>query len=518
MSNGAAATARRRQQQQEAQEELQRRLQEKFSKHVRDFPINLEFPAKVSSSSSTTASDDKPIRTDTDLIQHRLLEAGVFGTGGSNDRQTVTEVTEAASNFISIMNRSGCYNSVQVKVCGGSSSAEEEEDEGKESLNIVLNEKKWYRLYIGGGLKHEGGLEALETESGSFPKVQFETSGSLLNLTGRLDTTSLQYAVDQTSSTTLSFSHERPLYTVLVENGPLQELLLTSRNNNGSQASIAFRAVLDTLDHEGTRSYKEYQRLLSLRIANTSNVSMPESVRRTTVMMERKFVHFFSFRRCMDYIVPLSHIHIHFVVFFIWPQVEGGYSGLNWSLNFRDLIPRRHASLPYAMDASPEIVSQSGPSLKHSLSYEYRTNGRDCDDRFNPTVGVDVHGKVEVAGPPGDVGFVRMQGGASWNVVPLPPDGTWALHGSIQAGILRSLAFGGLCGPASISDRFFVGGPMQLRGFVPAGIGPRAKTVSKRLVWMLDFANCVFYSFSERFFSFSLFMLNYIGRGLMPGR
>lgn len=135
------------------------------------------------------------------------------------------------------------------------------------------------------------------------------------------------------------------------------------------------------------------------------------------------------------------------------------------------------------MDASPEIVSQTGPSLKHSLSYEYRTNGRNCDDRFNPTHGVDVHGKIEVAGPPGNVGFVKMQGGASFNVR-LP--WTWALHGSVQAGMLRSLAFHGLCGPASISDRFFVGGPMQLRGFVPAGIGPRAKTVSKMvLVWVV---------------------------------
>lgn len=141
---------------------------------------------------------------------------------------------------------------------------------------------------------------------------------------------------------------------------------------------------------------------------------------------------------------------------------------------FRDLIPRRHATLPYAMDASPEIVSQAGPSVKHSLSYEYRTNGRLCDDWLNPTYGMDVHSKVEVAGPPGDVGFVKWQGGASLNV-PLPA--SWAFHGALQTGVLRSLPFGGLCGPPCVSDRFFLGGPMHFRGFVPAGIGPRAKTV-----------------------------------------
>lgn len=146
---------------------------------------------------------------------------------------------------------------------------------------------------------------------------------------------------------------------------------------------------------------------------------------------------------------------------------------MDWSLLFRDLIPRRHATLPYAMDASPEITSQSGPSLKHSIAYEYRTNGRVCDHWLNPTYGIDVHGKVEVAGPPGDVGFVKLQGGASLHV-PLP--GPWAFHGAFQAGILQSLSFGGLCGPAGVSDRFFLGGPMQFRGFVPAGIGPRAKT------------------------------------------
>ena len=260
MSNAAA----RRQQ---AQEELHQRLQEQFTGFVRDFPINLEFPARV------TSATDAPLRTDTGLIQHRLIEAGVF----ANNPQTIEEVTKTAVDFISILKRSGCYNSVQVKVGGSAGEGD------KEILNVVLNEKRWYRLYIGGGLKHE----SLETFGESaFPKVQFETSGGLLNLTGHLDTTSLQYAVDQTSSSTLTFVHERPLYSLLMANSPFHNLLLMSQN--GSQASITFRAVLDTLDHEWTRSYKEYQRLLSLRIASTSNVPTPESVR----MMTYKIAHY----------------------------------------------------------------------------------------------------------------------------------------------------------------------------------------------------------------------------------
>lgn len=426
MSN--SANARR----QQAQEALQRQMQARFAEHVAEFSIQTEFPADVSSAT------EAPLRTDKDLVQHRLLEAGIL----FDVPQTIGEITEASSDFIGSMERSQCFNAVQVMV---------DDDNGKEKLQVVLNEKKWYRLYIGGGLKHESFEHFGEA---SLPKVQFETSGGLLNLSGHLDTTSVNYAVDQTSATTLSFVHERPFYAIFRKDSPIYNEILSSAT--GSQSSIAFRAVLDTLDHEWTRSYKEYQRLLSLRISNPSHVVFPESV-----SMKKK-------------------LHFHFTdlytvyLLFLFQQAEGGYAGLNWSLLFRDIIPRRHATLPYAMDASPEIVAQAGPSLKHSLSYEYRTNGAFCDDWLNPTYGMDVHGKVEVAGPPGDVGFCKVQGGASLNV-PLPA--SWAFHSSFQTGVLQSLSFGGLCGPANVSDRFFLGGPMQFRGFVPAGVGPRAKTV-----------------------------------------
>ena len=132
---------------------------------------------------------------------------------------------------------------------------------------------------------------------------------------------------------------------------------------------------------------------------------------------------------------------------------------------------------PYELDASPEIVAQSGPSVKHSVQYEFRTNGSLCDDRFNPTAGLDLRTSLELAGPPGDVGFIKGEGGLAGHM-PLSDDGDGlSLHGSLQTGFLQALGFSGLCGPPTVSDRFFVGGPMQLRGFVPSGIGPRAKTV-----------------------------------------
>lgn len=292
-------------------------------------------------------------------------------------------------------------------------------------MRVVLNEKNWYKLYVGGGLKHDGIYQS--TGDTFLPKVQFETSGSLINLGGHLDMTNLSYAVDQTSETSLSLSHERPLYSLLKEDSDGYLALLSMEK--GSQFSFTARAALDTIDHEWTRSYKEYQRLLSVRIA-TASAKMPE-------------------------------------------MAEGGYAGLDWSFIFRDVVPRRHLKLPYHCDASPEIVEQSGPTTKHSLTWEYRTNGSDTDDRFNPTTGTDMHIKVEVAGPPGDVGFVKAEGGFAFHH---SLSNSLALHTSLSSGILHPVSFGDLCGPPTVSDKFYVGGPMQLRGFLPAGIGPRAKT------------------------------------------
>ena len=268
MNNNSTAAAARRQR---AQEQVQRQIQEKFSEHVRDFPINLDFPARVSSSTKKT------IRTNPELIQHRLLESGIlFG-----DVQSVGQVTEAVADFVSNMERSGCFNAVQVKI-GGMPRDDEtasfdppERHPNTETLEVLLNEKNWYRLYIGGGLKQEGLMR--DATDSLLPKVQFETTAGLLNLTGNLDKTSLQYTIDQTSASTLSFHHERPLFTFLPENGNLYSSLLTMRN--GSQISLGFRAMLDVVDYEWTRSYKEYQRLLGIRVSNVSNVPHPEMVR-----------------------------------------------------------------------------------------------------------------------------------------------------------------------------------------------------------------------------------------------
>jgi outer membrane protein assembly factor BamA len=299
-------------------------------------------------------------------------------------------------------------------------------------LKVILDEKNWYSIYIGGGIKHEGIEDgSMMSSSTALPKAQFESSITLTNLTGYLDQTKVQYTIDQTSTSRLLFNYEKPLYSWFPEDSAISQSVLALLR--GSQYSLGVRALIDTVDHESTRSYKEYQRLVQWKLDNSGNVTRPEMAPDT-------------------------------------------YWGVDWTLGLRDVVPRKDSNIPYAADASPEIVAQSGSSLLHTVKWEARTNGGWTDDRYQPTLGVDGYAQAEIAGPPGDVGYAKAQGGGALHY---PLSNHVSLHAACSGGILRPLSFNGLCRSPTISDRFFVGGPFQLRGFLPAGIGPRSKTGGK---------------------------------------
>lgn len=394
------------------QERARRQHQEKWGSFVQGYPLNILFPANAKSK-----DESKKLKTNKDLINARLLENGIL----FEDLQSLPQLQLGVAQVIDNLTRTGCFESVELQV--GKSG----DDDHPHSLDVVLDEKNWYSIYIGGGFKHEGFEESLNSPA-KLPKAQFECSATFPNLTGHLDHTQLKYTLDQTTSSSFFLSHGRPLYAWLSDQeGSLVEALLAMPK--GSQYSLGLRAVLDNLDYEWTRSYKEYQRYVACRLDNSGRVQRPD-------------------------------------------MAPGYYWGLDWQLALRDVVPRKHAELPYASSASHEIVALSGSRLTHSLSWEVRSNGEYLDDRFQPTAGLDWFSKVEVAGPPGDVGFAKAQGGASIHI-PLLVDGAIALHGSCAGGFLQSLDYKGMCKPPTISDRFFVGGPMSVRGFMPAGIGPR---------------------------------------------
>ncbi len=468
----------------EQQARRQAELEQKLNEHVQSYPLNLAFPANVlspdtaaaaaadtsndasgSKAGGDNASKDASAtgsfpRTTDDFVNHRLLESGVL----FDDLQSLGEASAAVARFVDSMNRTGCYDAVQVAIgrpappaaaeeveaepadaSSSSSSSSSGEANGaaqaaqveRRHIDVVLSEKKWYKLYVGGGIKHEGIVGGSSSGSSieQLPRVQMETSAGLLNLTGCADVTSAEYTVDQTGATTLGLTHDRPLYSCFRPYSALSNLILTHPSLSGSNTALRLTGRMDTVDWECARSSRDRTRSVGVKVCNMGHVAVPESSR-------------------------------------------DAYVGLEWSAAFRDVMPRRHPTLPFACDASPEIVAQAGPSWKHSLLYQHRLNNSLCDDRYNPTAGVDAHWAWEVAGPPGDVGFVKGTGGASLHVPVADAMGGISLHASVNGGFIRPITYGGLC-PAttSVSDRFYVGGPIQLRGFMHSGIGPRAETV-----------------------------------------
>lgn len=447
-------------------EDQKKQIEVLLQKHVQEYPIKLSFPANVfgvkdskdsvsrslkeengasedSSSANSYLKENVPLRTSEDFINFRLMETGLDFIG--DEKVPLSNVTESLQEFISDLQKTGCYESVKVYL--GREKDTPSRSELKQ-LDVVLEEKNWYKLYVGGGIKQDS--QSAISSSGMIPRVQFETSASLINLGGHTDVTQLNYTVDQTSTPTVSLHHTRPLYTLL--SGDLSDTVLNM--DQGSKVGVTLKALIDTVDFEHSRSSKDHIQKLSVKIANSTSGSS-------------------------------SSGH--------GPASDDVYTGLEWTLSHRDVIPRRHLSLPYQYDASPEVISSSGPNLKHSITLDYRLNGSLTDDRFNPTMGLDSYGGIEVAGPPGDVGFLKCWGGGAIHI-PLVDDANdqkkknigfvrdflsgLTFHTALNGGIIKPLRYGGLCASdmTNISDRFYVGGSHQLRGFVPSGIGPRAST------------------------------------------
>jgi outer membrane protein assembly factor BamA len=463
------------------QQERLQALSEKLSQYVQNFPIRLGFPANVygikpssqiqqQQQTTTTAEDigneepnytkdNVPLRTSSDFINYRLLDTGIDFISG--DPTSLSTLTESLQDFVKDLENTGCYESVQV-ILGRQQRKEYPSTSSSTSskltreLDVVLQEKNWYKLYIGGGIKQDYHQACYASSSGMgmIPKMQFETSASLINMTGETDVTQLYYSLDQTSTPSLSLQHTRPLYSLL--SGSWGDAVLNM--DQGSKIGVTLKASVDTHDYDSFRSSKDHVQKVSIKVSNNTVGSSTSG--------------------------PM-------------PGNDGVYTGLEWSLAFRDVIPRRHGTVPFQYDASPEIIAASGPNLKHSLVADYRLNGYLTDDRFNPTAGFDAYGGVEVAGPPGDVGFVKLWGGASVHV-PIVAEqldsderkrlgflkqifNGLSLHTSIHGGSIKGLDFGGLCCSGTgrhvttnISDRFPVGGSHQLRGFLPSGIGPRS--------------------------------------------
>lgn len=113
-------------------------------------------------------------------------------------------------------------------------------------------------------------------------------------------------------------------------------------------------------------------------------------------------------------------------------------------------------------DASLLVKNEEGRALESSISQEISYDTR--DSRFDPHEGLVLRLRNEYAGVGGDIYYVKNSVGGGYYVT-FAEDYTASVRGEVGH-IL------GLGQDTRISDRFFLGGS-GLRGFAPAGVGPR---------------------------------------------
>ncbi|KAF9191322.1 hypothetical protein BGZ51_007500 [Haplosporangium sp. Z 767] len=114
--------------------------------------------------------------------------------------------------------------------------------------------------------------------------------------------------------------------------------------------------------------------------------------------------------------------------------------------------------------ASLSIREQCGHSLKSALTHMWVRDMR--DEPLMPSTGHFVRVIQEYAGLGGNVEHLRQEIEAQ---VARSNDKGYILSATVKSGYLHSLNGK----PSKISDRFFLGGPMSIRGFKTNGLGPR---------------------------------------------
>ncbi|KAF9357399.1 hypothetical protein BGX26_003786 [Mortierella sp. AD094] len=155
-----------------------------------------------------------------------------------------------------------------------------------------------------------------------------------------------------------------------------------------------------------------------------------------------------------------------------WSSYEEELKG--GSLKYTTLSPFGYHEFAYeghwrevcrpADKASLSIREQCGHSLKSALTHMWVHDMR--DEPLMPSTGHFVRVIQEYAGLGGDVEHLRQEVEAQ---IARSNDNGYIISATAKSGYLHSLN-----GKKSkISDRFFLGGPMSVRGFKSFGLGPR---------------------------------------------
>jgi len=131
--------------------------------------------------------------------------------------------------------------------------------------------------------------------------------------------------------------------------------------------------------------------------------------------------------------------------------------------------------------ASPSIVASAGDSIKNAFSHTIVHDKR--DDPYLPSEGYRLKSIQEYAGiGGGDVRYLKATGEAQYiKTFPKLSPRTHFICG-VKTGLLWTLEKNG---NTRITDRFFVGGPADVRGFKEFGIGPKDGCMFSFDAWLM---------------------------------
>ena len=143
---------------------------------------------------------------------------------------------------------------------------------------------------------------------------------------------------------------------------------------------------------------------------------------------------------------------------------------VQYTFSLRDEVPVAHETVSRTSSVPEAILLQASSSSKSSLKYTYTRDTR--NKGANSTAGELLELELEAALPPGSSRFAKSDLKVELHRCLGPrlfgEDGL-AVSLSGTLGILQPIG-----AVAQLSDRFYMGGPMSLRGFGMLGCGPRA--------------------------------------------
>lgn len=233
-------------------------------------------------------------------------------------------------------------------------------------------------------------------------------------------------------------------------------------NNEGSlNTAISFPNLfgggerLSTEYAQGTNNHIDY------RLSYNSPISMnPKNQFATSVYRSSNDYSWSKYKQndtgiIVDTMFPFRHL------LFSKFDLKGSHS-FTYEASWRQLVS--------SLDAAFQVREQSGHSLKSSLKYTNIIDRR--DNKVLPNEGGFLKTSVEVAGLGGDVRFLKADSDYQYSRTFF---NYFTTQFSFSNGFITPLKSGERI---SILDKYFLGGPLSLRGFTNRGAGPHVDDCS----------------------------------------